>query len=108
MLGWGMSRAKLLSVSARLFAKGGFEATSMRDIAGKAGMLAGSVYYHFPSQNDLIAAGYAAGAAEIGAAGDPPSARPRAPGPRAGGARVAHLAAPPARRRPCPGLTAPL
>ncbi len=59
-----MSRAKLLAVSARLFAKGGFEATSMRDIAGKAGMLAGSMYYHFPSKNDLIAAVYAAGVAE--------------------------------------------
>ena len=65
-----MSRAKLLAVSARLFAKGGFEATSMRDIAGKAGMLAGSMYYHFPSKNDLIAAVYAAGVAEIGAAVD--------------------------------------
>jgi len=43
-----MSRAKLLSVSARLFASNGFEATSMRDIAKRAGMLAGSMYYHFP------------------------------------------------------------
>ena len=52
---------ELLAVSARLFAKGGFEATSMRDIAGEAGMLAGSMYYHFPSKNDLIAAVYAGG-----------------------------------------------
>lgn len=65
-----MSREKLLSVSARLFARGGFEATSMRDIARPAGMLAGSMYYHFPSKNDLIAAVYEAGVAEIGAAVD--------------------------------------
>ena len=65
-----MSRAKLLSVSARLFAQNGFEATSMRDIAKRAGMLAGSMYYHFPSKNDLIAAVYEAGVAEIGAAVD--------------------------------------
>ena len=65
-----MSREKLLSVSARLFARGGFEATSMRDIAGQAGMLAGSMYYHFPSKNDLIAAVYEAGVGEIGAAVD--------------------------------------
>ena len=34
-----MSREKLLSVSARLFARGGFEATSMRDIAKRAGTI---------------------------------------------------------------------
>ena len=86
-----MSRAKLLAVSARLFAKGGFEATSMRDIAGKAGMLAGSMYYHFPSKNDLIAAVYAAGVAEIGAAVDAAIARPRTPWSRLEAACVAHL-----------------
>ena len=36
-----MSRETLLAISARRFARGGFEATSMRDIAGEAGMLAG-------------------------------------------------------------------
>src|ERR1700704_6731641 len=87
----GMSRTRLLAVSARLFAKGGFEATSMRDIAGKAGMLAGSMYYHFPSKNDLIAAVYAAGVAEIGTAVDAATARPRAPWPRLEAACVAHL-----------------
>jgi TetR/AcrR family transcriptional regulator, cholesterol catabolism regulator len=88
-----MSRARLLSVSARLFAKGGFEATSMRDIAGRAGMLAGSMYYHFPSKNDLIAAVYAAGVAEIGAAVDAAIARSRAPWSRLEAACVAHLEA---------------
>src|SRR6185437_6939044 len=65
-----MSRAKLLSVSARLFAQNGFEATSMRDIAKRAGMLAGSMYYHFPSKNELIAAVYEAGVTQIGMAVD--------------------------------------
>ena len=77
-----MSRAKLLSVSARLFAKNGFEATSMRDIAARAGMLAGSMYYHFPSKNDLIAAVYEAGVAEIGAAVDEALDKARGPWPR--------------------------
>src|ERR1700704_4222792 len=77
----GMSRTRLLAVSARLFAKGGFEATSMRDIAGQAGMLAGSMYFHFPSKNDLIAAVYAAGGAEIGAAGAAAAHPARAPRP---------------------------
>ena len=86
-----MSRAKLLSVSARLFAKGGFEATSMRDIAARAGMLAGSMYYHFPSKNDLIAAVYEAGVAEIGAAVDEALDEARGPWPRLEAACVAHL-----------------
>jgi AcrR family transcriptional regulator len=86
-----MSRETLLAVSARLFAKGGFEATSMRDIAKRAGMLAGSMYYHFPSKNDLIAAVYEAGVAEIGAAVDKAVARARGPWARLEAACVAHL-----------------
>jgi AcrR family transcriptional regulator len=86
-----MSRTRLLAVSARLFAKGGFEATSMRDIAGRAGMLAGSMYYHFPSKNDLIAAVYQAGVAEIGAAVDQATARTRGPWTRLEAACAAHL-----------------
>ena len=86
-----MSRDKLLAISARRFAKGGFEATSMRDIAGEAGMLAGSMYYHFPSKNELIAAVYEAGVAEIGAAVDAAVARPRVPWPRLEAACIAHL-----------------
>lgn len=86
-----MSRDNLLSVSARLFARGGFEATSMRDIAGEAGMLAGSMYYHFPSKNELIAAVYEAGVAEIGAAVDAAVLRARTPWTRLEAACVAHL-----------------
>ena len=86
-----MSRARLIAVSARLFAKGGFEATSMRDIAGEAGMLAGSMYYHFPSKNDLIAAVYQAGVAEIGAAVDQAVAKARGPWARLEAACTAHL-----------------
>lgn len=86
-----MSRETLLAVSARLFAKGGFDATSMRDIAGEAGMLAGSMYYHFPSKNDLIAAVYEAGVAEIGAAVDKAVARACDPWERLEAACVAHL-----------------
>lgn len=86
-----MSREKLLAVSARLFAKGGFEATSMRDIAKRAGMLAGSMYYHFPSKNDLIAAVYEAGVAEIGNAVDRAVAQTRDPWDQLEAASVAHL-----------------
>jgi AcrR family transcriptional regulator len=63
----------------------------MRDIAGRAGMLAGSMYYHFPSKNDLIAAVYEAGVAEIGAAVDAAIARARGPWARLEAACAAHL-----------------
>jgi TetR/AcrR family transcriptional regulator, cholesterol catabolism regulator len=86
-----MSREKLLAISARRFAKGGFEATSMRDIAGEAGMLAGSMYYHFPSKNELIAAVYEAGVSEIEAAVDAAVARAHAPWTRLEAACAAHL-----------------
>lgn len=86
-----MSREKLLSVSARLFARGGFEATSMRDIAKQAGMLAGSMYYHFPSKNDLIVAVYEAGVAEIGAAVDRAVTGRQDPWERLEAACIAHL-----------------
>lgn len=78
-------------MSARLFAKGGFEATSMRDIAGRAGMLAGSLYYHFDSKNDLIAAVYEAGVAEIARAVDEAVGGQTGPWERLEAACAAHL-----------------
>lgn len=86
-----MSRDTLMAVSARLFARGGFGATSMRDIAGEAGMLAGSMYYHFPSKNDLIAAVYERGVAEIGSAVDSALRGVQEPWARLEAACVAHL-----------------
>jgi AcrR family transcriptional regulator len=47
-------RDSLLDAAARLFAARGFHAVTMREIAADAGMLAGSVYYHFKSKDDLL------------------------------------------------------
>ena len=47
-------RRQLLSVAADLFAKQGFDATSMRDIATASGMMSGSLYYHFSSKEELF------------------------------------------------------
>ena len=55
----------LLQRSAELFASQGFKATSMRDIAKAVGMLPGSIYYHYPSKDDLLLAIYEAGVAQI-------------------------------------------
>ncbi len=55
----------LLDSAARLFASRGYAATSMREIAVEAGMLPGSVYYHFPSKEELLVAVYSAGVEEL-------------------------------------------
>jgi len=49
-------RRQVLTVASELFAKKGFEATSIRDIATAAGMMSGSLYYHFASKEDLYVA----------------------------------------------------
>ena len=49
-------RQKVLAAASDLFATKGFEATSMRDIAAAAGLMSGSLYYHFASKEDLYIA----------------------------------------------------
>lgn len=56
---------ELLDEAARLFARRGFAATSMREIALGVDMLPGSVYYHFASKDDLLLAVYAAGVEQL-------------------------------------------
>jgi TetR/AcrR family transcriptional regulator, cholesterol catabolism regulator len=49
-------RRKVLTAASELFAKKGFEATSIRDIAVAAGMMSGSLYYYFTSKENLYIA----------------------------------------------------
>jgi AcrR family transcriptional regulator len=56
---------QILDAAARFFSEKGFETTSMREIAGMAGMLPGSLYYHFASKEDLLVAVYAEGVRRI-------------------------------------------
>jgi AcrR family transcriptional regulator len=58
-------KQEVLETAARLFARHGYEATSMRDIAGEVGMLAGSLYYHFRSKEELVAATHGLGVRQI-------------------------------------------
>ena len=51
-------RQQLLDVAARLFRERGYHVTSMRDIAREVGMLSGSIYYHFPSKEEMLLAVY--------------------------------------------------
>ena len=55
----------VLDGAARLFREKGYASTTMRDIATASGMLAGSLYYHFPSKEALLVAVYGEGVAHI-------------------------------------------
>ncbi|MEU6869244.1 TetR/AcrR family transcriptional regulator [Streptomyces sp. NPDC046751] len=47
-------RRELLATAAEVFAAQGYNATTVRKIADSAGMLAGSLYYHFDSKESMI------------------------------------------------------
>lgn len=49
-------RQLIISAAAELFADEGYDRTSIRDIARKAGLLPGSVYHHFASKDELYLA----------------------------------------------------
>lgn len=47
-------RRELLGTAAEVFAEQGYNATTVRRIADHAGMLAGSLYYHFDSKESML------------------------------------------------------
>lgn len=49
-------RQVILNAAAELFSEQGYDRASIRDIANKAGLLAGSVYHHFASKDELYLA----------------------------------------------------
>lgn len=84
-------RQKLLDAAAGLFRRHGFHATSMRDIARHTGMLHGSMYYHFPSKEELLVTVYEEGIKRIAAHVDGAVERESDPWRRLEAASVAHL-----------------
>ena len=50
------TRLRVLEVTADLFRRNGYQATSMRDIATAVGMKSGSLYYYYASKEALLAA----------------------------------------------------
>jgi AcrR family transcriptional regulator len=84
-------RQAILDAAAGLFARRGFHAASMREIAAAAGMLPGSLYYHFPSKDDLLLAVYEEGVDRIAERLDVAVAEVEAPWARLEAACVAHL-----------------
>lgn len=49
-------RQQILEAAARQFSAHGFHGANMRDVAADAGVLAGSIYYHFASKEALFVA----------------------------------------------------
>lgn len=47
-------RSELLATAAEVFASRGYAATTVRDVAAAAGMLGGSLYYHFDSKESMV------------------------------------------------------
>ncbi|MBW8486188.1 TetR/AcrR family transcriptional regulator [Actinomadura parmotrematis] len=47
-------RAELLATAAEVFASQGYAATTIRQVADAAGMLGGSLYYHFDSKESMV------------------------------------------------------
>jgi AcrR family transcriptional regulator len=84
-------RDALLDAAAKRFAERGYEGASMRDIAGDVGMLAGSMYYHFPSKEELLVAVHRAGVSRFEAAVDKALSAHSEPWDRLQAAAVAHL-----------------
>ncbi|PPR21562.1 MAG: HTH-type transcriptional repressor KstR2 [Alphaproteobacteria bacterium MarineAlpha10_Bin1] len=49
-------REQILDAAAHCFSRAGYEGTSVRDISTTAGILPGSMYYHFASKEELLGA----------------------------------------------------
>jgi TetR/AcrR family transcriptional regulator, cholesterol catabolism regulator len=83
----------ILDEAARLFRAQGFHGTSVRDIVRAVDMLPGSLYYHFPTKEALLAAVYTEGVRRISEAVTGAVARKRDPWERLEAACIAHLEA---------------
>jgi AcrR family transcriptional regulator len=77
------SRNRVLKTAAQVFAEHGYSGTTMRAVAERAGLQAGSLYYHYSSKEDLIEAVLAMGlrgvadAVRLAVAAAPPTAPAR-------------------------------
>ena len=52
------TRARILGAAMDLFRRRGFEETTMREIAGEAGVATGAAYYYFDSKDAIVLAFY--------------------------------------------------
>lgn len=81
----------ILAVAARLLREQGYDATSLRDIALRAHIPLGSIYYHFPSKEELFSAVYEEGIQRLTAAIQHEIDQHHTPWARFESACIAHL-----------------
>lgn len=84
---------QILDSAAAQFAAKGYQAASIRDIVQDVGMLAGSLYYHFATKEELLEAVYAEGVRRITEAVAAAVARESDPWARLEAGCIAHLEA---------------
>lgn len=84
---------QILDAAARLFCEQGFQGTTVRDIAREVGILPGSLYSHFATKEDMLAAVYTRGVDQICQAVQAAVDRRQDPWERLEAACVAHLEA---------------
>ncbi len=84
---------QLLDEAANAFARRGYAGASLREIVQPIGMLPGSIYYHFPTKDDLLVAVYREGVNRISEKVDAAIQRRHEPWARLEAACIAHLTA---------------
>jgi AcrR family transcriptional regulator len=84
-------REQLLLAAARVLTEKGYEGASLREICAAAGILPGSLYYHFKSKEDLFVSLHAEGFRQLNEAVDTAIARESDPWARLEAACAAHL-----------------
>jgi AcrR family transcriptional regulator len=84
-------REQLLVAAARVLDEKGYEGTSLREVCAAAGILPGSLYYHFRSKEDLFIELHAAGFRQLNEAVDLALAGATDPWRRLDAACAAHL-----------------
>src|SRR5581483_247491 len=57
--------ARILEAALALFRKSGFDATTMREIAERAGVATGAAYYYYPSKEAIVLDFYSRSCAEM-------------------------------------------
>jgi len=86
-------REQILDAAAHCFSRAGYEGTSVRDIATAAGILPGSMYYHFASKEELLGAVHDEGLRKVKTKVAEAIARESTPWARLEAACTAHLEA---------------
>ena len=84
-------REQLMLAAARVLNEKGYEAASLREICAAAGILPGSLYYHFKSKEDLFVSLHAEGFRQLNEAVDTAIARESDAWSRLEAACAAHL-----------------